>query len=365
MTLKGKNVLVTGGTGFIGGRLVEKLFLEQKANVRVLVRNFGNAVRVARFPIELIPGDIIDRPSVQKAMQGCDIVFHCAHATGPSKKQTDTAIAGVQNIADTALQEGISRIVHISSYAVYGHGTRLNGDMTESTKWINAKHPYIIAKRKTESLIKEYSKSKNLPAVILQPTIVYGPFAKAWTLLPVDQLKTGVVPLVNGGKGLCNAVYIDDVVDAMLLAAVKPDVIGETFLISSEIPITFKTFFEAFGNVIGTNSMQEISSKELVKLSKKKKLHGHPAVIPFRRIIARIAKEFMPGDKWQATWYPKQTSQSLHIPSLTQIELFESETGVNISKAKKLLDYNPKFSFDHGMEMTAKFLRWAGLCNGD
>ena len=79
MTLDGKKVLVTGGTGFIGSRLVEKLVLEHQARVRVLVRNFVNAPRIARFPIEMVPGDLSDPVSVQKAVQNCDVVFHCAY----------------------------------------------------------------------------------------------------------------------------------------------------------------------------------------------------------------------------------------------------------------------------------------------
>jgi len=79
MTLRGKQVLVTGGTGFIGGRLVEKLVLECDAKVRVLVRNFAHSASIARFPLEIIQGDVTDTEAVRRAADGCDVIFHCAY----------------------------------------------------------------------------------------------------------------------------------------------------------------------------------------------------------------------------------------------------------------------------------------------
>ncbi len=79
MKLSGKQVLVTGATGFIGGRLVEKLVLEQHANVRVLVRDFSHASRIARFDLEMMRGDITDSSAVTEATKGCEVIFHCAY----------------------------------------------------------------------------------------------------------------------------------------------------------------------------------------------------------------------------------------------------------------------------------------------
>ncbi|MGI9287253.1 MAG: NAD-dependent epimerase/dehydratase family protein, partial [Pseudomonadales bacterium] len=76
MTFARKTILVTGATGFIGGRLVERLVLEEGANVRALVRNFSSASRIARFPVAMIRGDLTEADKVREAMQGCDVVFH-------------------------------------------------------------------------------------------------------------------------------------------------------------------------------------------------------------------------------------------------------------------------------------------------
>src|SRR5581483_2476179 len=79
-SLANARVLVTGGTGFIGGRLIERLVLQHGAHVRVLVRRYDSATRAARLPVELIGGDVTHAADVERAMTGCDYVFHCAYA---------------------------------------------------------------------------------------------------------------------------------------------------------------------------------------------------------------------------------------------------------------------------------------------
>jgi nucleoside-diphosphate-sugar epimerase len=98
--------------------------------------------------------------------------------------------------------------------------------------------------------------------VILQPTVIYGPSATPWTVDVLQWLKTSRVILVNRGSGLCNAVYIDDLITAILGAAVQERVIGERFLISGEKPVTWREFFRRFEHMLGFASTVEMSAAE-------------------------------------------------------------------------------------------------------
>jgi nucleoside-diphosphate-sugar epimerase len=412
--LEGLTVLVTGGTGFIGGRLVEKLILEGRAagrppHVRVLVRNFGTASRLARFPVEMIGGDIQDEETVKQAVEGCDVVFHCAHDSRLSKgPQKQMAFQGTHNVCQAILQENASRqapigqgtsvrMVHVSTFSVYG--PTLDGDLTESTPWQPSNHPYIQAKRGAEHLVLDQYKRTGLPVVVLQPTIVYGPFSKPWTIGPVQALKTGRVPLVDGGHGTCNAVYIDDVIDAMILAATQPDVAGEVFLVSGTETVSWKEFYNAFETVLGVHATVDIASEKLAEMRKNqvrsqtlatqvkgviwnRQTIGQILRVPIVHNSLMLAKRILPESRrrtlkarFLGAGNARGTNQSsggsgpttsassgpVHVPDETLLALYKPQTRVCIDKARKLLGYEPTIDFEHGMDLTAQFIRWANL----
>jgi nucleoside-diphosphate-sugar epimerase len=386
MALDGKTVLVTGATGCIGGRLIEKLFLEQRANVRVLVRDLGRMPRIARFPIEWMKGDIIDPAVVQQAVRGCEVVFHCAYDFGAARDgQRATAILGTRNVAEAVLRAGVPRLVHVSSLAVYGAIS--DGELTELSPWRKTASRYAQLKRAAERLVLNLYREKGLPVVVLQPTLVYGPFSSQWTIGPSLQLKTGRVPLVDGGGGLCNAVYVDDVVDALLLAARQPQVLGETFLISGDQPVTWRRFYGAYEAALGVEATVDISEQDLREAMKKHARDGGTftammrspivfselAKLPIVQISLRTLKACLSQDQWRSlkdrvfgcpTRNGKENAslvKPLHIPDESLLALYHSQARVRVEKANQRLGYVPKFSFEQGMDRTQRFLHWANL----
>jgi nucleoside-diphosphate-sugar epimerase len=385
----GKTVLVTGGTGFIGGRLVEKLVLEHRARVRVLVRNFAHAARIARLPIEMLPGDLGDAAAVRAAARGCEVVFHCAYDFAAAKDhQRHVAIESTRNVGEAALEFGLARMVHVSTFSVYA--PMPNTDLTEDSPWPKCKDSYVLAKREAERLVRQLRRTQSLPVVIVQPTLVYGPFSPHWTVAPIQRLTTGLVPLLNHGDGYCNAVYVDDVVDAMILAAICPGIDGETFLISGEKPVTWKDFYGAFENRLGICGTVEVVEEELIKTIKARRgQHGtlpqllnlvrHPEVLsqlvtlPIVQNPLKILKNHLSDKSWESLksrvlrddsrnhQQRERPSKSLHIPDEMLLALYTTQTRVRIDKAKKRLGYTPEFDFERGMDLTARFIRWANL----
>jgi len=383
--LQGKTVLVTGGTGFIGGRLVEKLVLEEGSNVRVLVRNFAKASRIAAYPVEFLPGEITDRDAVERAIQGCDVVFHCAHDFTPElEAQRRANVEATRNMAELCLENEVSRLVYLSSVATYSPATV--GELTESSPWPPSDDAYVLVKREVERLLRTLYEEKELPAVVLQPTIVYGPFSTFWTLFPVQRLRAGIVPLVNGGDGICNAVYVDDVVDAMILAAERPDVAGEVFLVSAEEPVTWKGFYRALEGAVGVESTVEMSEAEVRALVKEKQRRGRFSSRVKRRLrspgtwsllgqlaAVRAAMKLVPNavlasaaERWLETEDSKAkgagpSGRRVQLPNEGAIKIETSKARARIDKAKRQLGYSPRFDLERGMEVTRRYLEWANL----
>jgi len=388
MDLAGKVVLVTGGTGFIGSRLVEKLVVEQRAHVRVLVRNFARAARISRFPMEMIRGDLTDPESIKRAVNGCAVVFHCAYDFGGNAtEQKWVGLKATVELADAVISNKVSKMVYVSSFAVYA--PMADGDLTESSPWPSSRDIYVDVKRASERALLERFRKRGLPISIIQPSLVYGPYSTQWTVDTVNKLRTGIVPLLDDGSGYCNAVYIDDVVDALILAGTRPEATGETFLISAEEPITWRQFYGAYEQILGIRSTAPMTVEELLELREKQRKDSSlphrlksialmPEIFPLlaslppiptglrtiRRLLseeqwkslkARIVQENGTASKNGAR------KETIHIPNDSLLVLYRSKTRVCTDKAKLLLGYSPKFSFVRGMEITGQFLRWANL----
>lgn len=361
--LTGKKMLVTGASGFIGGRLVEKLILYHGANVRALVRNFARTARIARFRLEMVQGDIADPDVIDRAVAGCDVVFHCAHDLQNAQRNLD----GARVLAEACLRHGASRLVHVSSVSVYE--PLPDGDLDESSPAEPCGCEYADNKLAVETELLRYAHEHSLPLVVIQPTIVYGPFSKPWTIGPVRQLRSGRVVLPDDGAGLCNGVYVDDVVDALILGAQKDRAVGERFLISGPAPVTWREFYAAYERALGIQSVVLMAAEEIQRIARQ------DGVISGLRLFWRDPRRLL---KWapvrglyrsvrsltgESLWLKaRQTVPPLlQIPGEQTLALYQAHARVRTDKARHLLEYEPAFDFNQGMRLTAQFVKWADL----
>lgn len=383
--LAGRRVLVTGATGGIGGRLVERLVRVEHANVRALVRNPARAVRIARLPIEIVVGDLLDLESLRRAMDGCDIVFHCAFgSSGNEKNQSAVTVDGTRNLLEVASSLNVQRFVHVSSIAI--HGIKDEGIIDETEPY-DKKQPdiYGLTKGQAEALAFDFYRSRGLPVVVVRPTMVYGPFTKSWTLRVVERMLDGRFYLLGGGEGICNAIFVDDVVEGMLLAATQPDVAGQAFILNGQ-PVSFREFYQPLLNALGITEIQEQSISEWSRKKRWKRfvsshmgrLLGYLGSIraqefyqevPILRGSIKIIKAVTPRALQNLIWgniqrvyKARRWPESLYGEN--QVRIRTSRCIYSPDKARDILGFEAKTSLKEGMACTTDWLKYMGYIPG-
>ena len=331
MNLRGKCALVTGATGFIGGRLAERLAVEEGVQVRALARNPQKGQWLADLGIEVVPGDITAPDSLQTAVAGCELVFHCAAwvSEGGTKDEVWAVnVTGTQNLVDAALTTGnVERFVYLSSCAVYGSVQRHNID--EQTPTQMRGNLYADSKVAAEEVVFNAYQERGLPVVAARASQAYGPGAKQFTIRPVEVINSGKMVLVDGGRHLCKPVYIDNLIDGLILCAKVEAAAGEAINFTDGSPIPWRNFFGAYGRMVGVDSFPSVP-------------------YPLAWSIAWL-------NEIKASLRGRKTGLNR-----AAVKALRSSNSFSNQKAQTLLGWTPKVNFEEGMNLTENWLRAEG-----
>ncbi len=236
---------VTGGSGFIGGRLVERLVGEGH-RVRALARSEAAAQRVAELGAEPVRGDIGDRSSLASAANGTEVAFHLAAHLGEWGDWVDFErgnVDGTRNVLAACAEAGVRRFVHCGTEAALMAGEPLvNVDETAPLR-PDSRAPYPATKARAEQAVRDANR-EDFETVAVRPRFVWG--KGDTTLLPemVATVEAGKWAWIGGGRNVTDTTHVDNVVEGLVLAAEKGRP-GEAYFVTDGEPVVFRKFVTA------------------------------------------------------------------------------------------------------------------------
>lgn len=263
MKWHGKKVLVTGGDGFIGSHLVERL-AELGANVRALViynsfNSWGWLDTVDREKlknVEVIAGDIRDPHDVQEMVRDTEIVFHLAaliaipYSYRSPDSYVDTNVKGTLNILQAARKCSVEQIIHTSTSEVYG--TAQFVPITEEHPLVG-QSPYSASKIAADQFAVSFHRSFDLPVTIIRPFNTYGPRQSARAIIPtvISQALSGKkVVHIGNVRPTRDLTYVADTVEGFVKAAEHKDTIGKTINLGSNCEISIGDLAEKISSLM-------------------------------------------------------------------------------------------------------------------
>lgn len=315
-----RKVMVTGGTGFTGGALIQKL-VEQGNEVVALVRPSADTAKLQALGVTLVLGDITQAESVERAAAGCDIIYNIAAvyrtAGHPDSYYEAVNTQGVQHVIDAARKQGVSRTVHCSTIGVHGDIKEIPSNEDSP---FNPGDIYQRTKLDGEELFAK-AMQEGLEGSIFRPGAIYGP-GDLRLLKMFKQIKRGFFPLFGGGRNMYHLSYIDDLTDGIILCGEHPNAVGERFILCSD----------------EYSSMRELAADIAMELGVKA-----PTFAPPVQPLMWAAKLC----EWLCK--PLGINPPLHT---RRVEFFVKSRAFDNSKAKRLLGYQPKVGTKEGIKRT-------------
>lgn len=324
-----ERILVTGTTGFTGGHLCERL-MHEGYSVRALVRDPNRCSARAHRGVEMAVGDLRDPRSLTQAMEGIDEVYHIAASfrqENVSRKEMQAInVEGTRNILDAAVNAGVRRFVHCSTVGV--HGDIKNPPANEETPYGPGDH-YQESKTEGEKVVLRYMHEDRLPIVVFRPGGIYGPRDLRFLKL-LKTIKTGKFIMLGSGEVIYQMIYIDDLIDGILLCGTVKRAIGNVYILTGEKPTTLNQLVRAIAEVFGVQPT---------------------------RLRIPVAPVYLAGFMCELICKPFGINPPLYR---RRVDFFRKTRSFDISKAKRELRFQPKTDLSVGMRLTADWYRENG-----
>ncbi len=312
---------VTGGSGFIGGALIERLRREGW-DVRALARSERAAERVSELGAEPVMGDLDDRDALRTAAEGCEVAFHAAAKVEDWGDPADFErlnVRGTQNVIDACRNAGARRLVHVGTEAALMAGQPLVNVNEDAPLRPDSAALYSSSKAKAEQLVRA-ANGEGLETVVIRPRFVWG--RGDTTLLPAltEMIRSGRFQWVGGGEQLTATTHVDNTVEGLWLGATRAPAGGIYFVTDGE-PVVFREFVSRM-------------------------LAARGMTAPDKSVPAGVAR--MAAAAAERIWRLLRRPGS---PPLTRFAVWVSsqECTIDISRAERELGYRPVTSREEGL----------------
>jgi nucleoside-diphosphate-sugar epimerase len=307
-----------------------RFLLEQGCCVSGSVRNTSDLSFLTDLPVNLLTGDVSDENFLFHCFKSQDIVFHIAALVSDwatVKALYDVNVQGTIHVARATLKAKVKRLIFVSSTTVYG----LNGyqNKKETDSYPEENFSYAVSKQLAEDRLLQFSKEKKLPVTIVQPTNVFGPYDRTFFIKFARALENKMMIFINKGQALTCPTYIENLTEALWLAATKEEAIGETFIISDGLNISWQQFVEKI--------CQELQA-------------------PIPRISINFKSAYALATLIEGIYKFFQIKQA---PPITRYRVCNAgrDYHFSIEKAHRILGYSPRINLDEAIRRTVNWYR--------
>lgn len=316
-------VFITGASGFIGRTIAARL--------RARGDEVSGVDFVADTEANVVAGDITEPGAWQDHAQGCDLIIHTAAIVSNAEgmdAQWRVNTVGTRYALDAAVRGGATRFLYLSSVRAFSD-TGFPDGVTEAWPVRPDGNPYVDTKIACEQVVLQAHAAGEIAVTIVRPGDVYGPGSRPWTIIPVEKIKQNQFVLPAMGNGIFSPVYVDDLVDGIILAAEHPDAAGQVFTISGGIGVPCKEFFGHYYRMLGKRG---------------------PVVVPTAAAVAAT------GAFATAAGLARQKTEINPI----SVRYFTRTGTYSIDKTRRVLGYEPKINLAEGMFRTQQWLAEKG-----
>jgi nucleoside-diphosphate-sugar epimerase len=324
-------ILVTGASGFLGGRLTQ-ILVERGNTVRVFARRTSDVSHLPQDKIEVIRGSLTDPEILAKACDGVSYIYHCAGMSadwGDWDEFASTNIDGTQSLLAAARDAGtLKRFLHVSTTDVYGYPEQA---CEESYGIRDIGLFYNKSKGLGEKSVWQIHESSGTPVTIIRPVSIYGPRSKDFVVEIAQLLKEGSMMLVNGGNNPAGLLYVDNAVDGLIAAATSEDTIGKVYNLRDETETTWKQYCNDLARELGMKP-------------------------PWLNIPERVA--LLLGRGMETIWGSLKIKDR---PLLTRhaVYLLSRDQSYSITRAKRDFGFQSKISYEEGLSRCVTWLNSA------